>query len=79
MLWLFLGQLGVHRFYLGRIGSGVVQRVMALFAVMGLGLLLLIPLWVWLFADIFLIPGMARTAPVLNSSTGEMANPSDVQ
>ncbi len=79
MLWLFLGQLGVRRFYLGRIGSGVVQLVMAQFAVMGLRGLLLIPLWVCLFADIFLIAGMARTALVLNSSTGEVANPSDVQ
>lgn len=67
LLWFFLGQLGVHRFYLGRIGSGVAQLLLCvvgyvLMLALGLGLIFLIPLWIWLFVDIFLIPGMAGPA-----------------
>jgi TM2 domain-containing membrane protein YozV len=29
-LWLFLGQLGLHRFYLGRVGSGAAQLLLGL-------------------------------------------------
>lgn len=62
ILWLFLGVLGGHRFYNGRTGTAVTQLLMWLFGVMsvsafGLGLLLLIPLGLWLLLDAFLIPG----------------------
>lgn len=64
LLWFFLGFLGVHRFYLGRVMSGVIM--LALWA-MGTGLafiligwLFLIPWGIWWFLDLFLIPGMVR-------------------
>lgn len=60
LLWFFLGGFGVHRFYLGRIKTGIAQ---ALLAVSGMFLLVpLIPLLIWLIADIFLIPKMIDSA-----------------
>jgi len=49
LLWLFLGILGGHRFYLGRIGTGI--------AMLLLGWL---TLGIWWVVDAFLIPGMLR-------------------
>ncbi len=74
LLWFFLGQLGVHRFYLGRIGSGIAQLLLGvvgyvLLAVLGLGLIFLIPLWIWLLVDLFLIPGMAGPAMLTTTVT----------
>jgi TM2 domain-containing membrane protein YozV len=46
LLWFFLGSLGVHRYYLGRIGSGVAMTLTL--GVFGL----------WTLIDIFLINGM---------------------
>lgn len=62
LAWFFLGILGVHRFYLGRTGSGVAQLVLTvggwlLFAA-GVGVFMLGVLAVWLLVDMFLIPGM---------------------
>lgn len=48
LLWLFLGVFGAHRFYLGRIGTGI-----AMLLTVG-GLL------IWSLVDAFLIPGMLR-------------------
>ena len=48
LLWLFLGVLGAHRFYMGRIGTCI-----AMLLTIG-GLLF------WVLVDIFLIPGMLR-------------------
>lgn len=62
VLWFFLGGFGGHRFYLGRTGSAVAMLLMSIFGWMtvwfGLGLLLLLPLGIWLLVDLFLIPGM---------------------
>ncbi len=79
LLWFFLGQLGVHRFYLGRIGSGIVQLLLGvvgyvLLLALGLGLVFLIPLWIWLFIDIFLIPGMAGPAMVTTTVTSSTSS-----
>lgn len=66
ILWFFFGQLGVHRFYLGRIKTGVVQLILGVIGwfllPVGVGLFLLIPLWIWMIVDLFLIPGMARNS-----------------
>ncbi len=48
LLWLFLGEFGAHRFYLGRIGTAIAM------------LLTLGGLLIWALVDAFLIPGMLR-------------------
>jgi TM2 domain-containing membrane protein YozV len=70
LLWFFLGTLGGHRFYNGRTGSGVAQLLLTIFGVLftfaaGLGLLLLIPVWIWVLVDAFLIPGWVRSQNTL--------------
>jgi len=64
VLWFFLGQIGVHRFYTGRITTGILQLLLGVSGWATKWLLLgYIPLgilWLWLFMDIFLIPGMCR-------------------
>lgn len=54
LLWLFLGWFGVHRFYTGRIKSGVAMLILAL---TGVGLAVGIPWWL---IDVVLVPGMVR-------------------
>ncbi|MCR6654223.1 MAG: TM2 domain-containing protein [Opitutus sp.] len=64
LLWLFLGGLGGHRFYLGRIGSGLVMLLLAVVGwatiVIGVGAIPLIILGIWVLVDAFLIPGMIQ-------------------
>ncbi len=48
LLWLFLGEFGAHRFYLGRIGTGIAM------------LLTLGGLLIWALLDVFFIPGMLK-------------------
>jgi TM2 domain-containing membrane protein YozV len=59
---VFLGGLGVHRFYLNRGGSGAVQLGLTIgglvLSLIGVGLVLLLVVGVWLFVDLFLVPGM---------------------
>jgi hypothetical protein len=50
LLWLFLGPLGVHRFYCNRIGTGILWFFTG--GLLGIG---------WLI-DIFLVPGMVSDA-----------------
>jgi TM2 domain-containing membrane protein YozV len=54
LLWLFLGFLGAHNFYLGRTGVAVAQLILSLTVV---GLVITI---VWVVVDAFLIPGWIR-------------------
>ncbi|WP_206667465.1 TM2 domain-containing protein [Muricoccus nepalensis] len=65
LLWFFLGTFGAHRFYAGRIASGVVQLLVTLvsmlltFVLIGYAGLFLVGLWV--LVDALLIPGMIRS------------------
>ena len=66
LFWLFLGWLGAHRFYAGRILSGLVMLMLwaigSLLAWVVVGYLLLAPLAIWWFIDAFLIPGWINEA-----------------
>lgn len=63
-LLIFLGQFGMHRFYLNRVGSGIAQATLGFlgWATIGVlvGVLFLVPLWIWLVLDLFLTAGMVR-------------------
>ncbi len=57
LLWFFLGAFGAHRFYFGKIGSGV---AMLLIVVLTLGLGAIVS-GIWALVDAFLMPGWQRT------------------
>jgi TM2 domain-containing membrane protein YozV len=63
LLWFFLGSLGIHRFYLGRTGSGVAMLILGALSWLGtfvlIGYLGLGILGIWWLVDAFLIPGIA--------------------
>lgn len=54
LLLIFVGILGAHRFYLGRVTSGVIMLILTLtfFGIIVSGL--------WAFIDLFLVPGMVN-------------------
>lgn len=64
LLWIFLGGLGIHRFYLGKTGSGIGMLALAFIGAitlpLGVGLFLLAALGIWMLVDLFLIPGMVN-------------------
>jgi TM2 domain-containing membrane protein YozV len=65
LVWFFLGNFGVHRMVTGRVASGVLMLILACIGgatvwLLGLGLIFLIPLWIWWVLDAFLIPGWMR-------------------
>jgi TM2 domain-containing membrane protein YozV len=67
VLWFFLGYLGVHRFYLGRIGSGVAFLLLTVFCFLlttvtfGVGAILFLSPFLWWVVDAFLIVGIAES------------------
>jgi TM2 domain-containing membrane protein YozV len=73
VLWFFVGSLGGHRFYMGKTGGAVAQLLMTIFGVLllfafGLGIVLLIPVWIWVLVDAFLIPGWIRSQNTMLAS-----------
>jgi TM2 domain-containing membrane protein YozV len=58
LLWFFLGGLSVHRFYLGKVGSGILYLVT--FQLFFIG---------W-FVDAFLLSGMVDTCNIKNGFYG---------
>ena len=51
LLAIFLGSLGIHNFYLGRIGIGLIQLLVTVFSAGILGVLV----WVWAIIEGVLI------------------------
>lgn len=61
-LWLFLGFFGGHRFYAGKIGSGISLAVLTLFAIATIHApFLFIASSIWVLVDAFLIPRWVRS------------------
>jgi len=64
LLWFFFGMLGVHRFYLSQTGTGLAILFLTLGSILlmtvGIGFFTIFIPIIWVFIDIFLIPGMAR-------------------
>ena len=64
LLLLFVGATGAHRFYLGKVGSGMVMlglfMLSLLLTVVAVGLLGLLAVAFWAFIDLFLVPGMVQ-------------------
>lgn len=62
LLWLFLGTVGGHRFYLGRTGTAVTQALLSLVgwgtSWLLIGFAFLAVVWIWVIVDAFLIPAM---------------------
>lgn len=62
ILLIFLGVLGIHRFYLNRPGTAIAQLVLTvvgwLTVFIVIGFLPLLVVAVWIFVDLFLVPGM---------------------
>jgi TM2 domain-containing membrane protein YozV len=67
LLLIFLGGLGLHRFYLGRPGSASILLTLTIVAAIfgattGSGVnVFLVTVWIWTFVDLFLVPGMVRS------------------
>jgi TM2 domain-containing membrane protein YozV len=66
LLWFFAGYLGAHRFYLGRIVSGLIMLVLFILSFVGMVILVgfigLAVIGLWWLIDGFLIPGMISDA-----------------
>lgn len=64
ILLIFLGGLGIHRFYLGATGTGAAILVLFILGFLtlpiGLGFVLLLGVGIWLLVDLFMIPGMVQ-------------------
>ncbi|MCP5397348.1 MAG: TM2 domain-containing protein [Sphingomonadaceae bacterium] len=74
LLWFFVGQLSAHRFYLGATSSAFKQlgllfgSVILAFVFAPLAAIGIIAWIIWIFADLFLMPGMHRKLSQPNPS-----------
>lgn len=64
-LLIFLGQLGLHRFYLNRPGTAIAQLLLGIIGWATvwflIGFIPLTILWIWVVIDLFLTAGMVRS------------------
>lgn len=64
VLWFFLGGLGIHRMYCGRVGSGVAMLALTVIGALTfpllIGHLLMFVVGVWWLVDLFLTAGMVQ-------------------
>lgn len=66
LFWFIAGQVSLHRFYCGQKDSALIQiglfigSLVVTFVFPPLGFVGLVAWAIWLFADLFLIPGMLR-------------------
>lgn len=62
LLWFFLGWAGIHRFYLGRMGSGLAMLLLNVIGGLTVAFIVgffLLGIWaLWWIVDLFLISGM---------------------
>lgn len=65
ILLIFLGSLGIHRFYLGRTGTAIAQLILSIVgwvtAIIIIGFIPLAIVGIWLIIDLFLVPGIIRS------------------
>lgn len=63
-LWFFFGMFGAHRFYLSQSGTAAAILVITVFSfflmIVGIGFFTIWIAVVWVFVDLFLIPGMTQ-------------------
>ncbi len=64
ILLIFLGTLGIHRFYLGRVGTGITMLILGLVGYatswMMIGFIPLGIVGIWWIVDLFLTAGMVN-------------------
>ncbi|MCI0754381.1 TM2 domain-containing protein [Teichococcus vastitatis] len=60
LLWFFFGLFGAHRFYAGRVGTGLALLALSLIGFATIGTVLIVPL-IWVVVDAFLIPRWIRS------------------
>jgi TM2 domain-containing membrane protein YozV len=78
LLWWFLGFFGIHRFYLGRVGTGITQLVLLIVglvtAVFLIGYIFLIVLLVWWLLDAYFVYAIVK-----ESKSGTTSSPLNFQ
>lgn len=64
VLWFFLGNVGIHKFYLRQNVMGIVYLGLSLLGWATVwflvGFVFLVPLWIMMFIDLFTMPGRVR-------------------